>query len=361
MTDRAASLGLIDFDRPVVAIDIAKDVFQIHAYDHGSKKTERVQVTRSALLRNVAKRPPSVIAMEACGGAHHWARSFEKMGHQIRLLPAAHVSPFCVGDKTDSNDAQAIYVAAQQRHIKSVPVKTINQQALLAIHRMRALLMKTRISQSNSLRGILSEFGIVVPKGFPNLMKRIDAALERAVAIGVPQMAIASLQELVARIRATQQDLDKMTERIERESRESEVSRTLMEIPGIGPIGATALSTTDLHRFKSGRAFAAWLGLTPRQSGTGGKVIQLGLNKRGDQYLRMLIMQGARAVVSSSPRNQTDWVKGLLSRRPAGVVAGAMAGRIARTVWAVLVRGDKFDYKAWGLAYLRSSFQNLTI
>lgn len=351
MTERAASLGLIAFDRPVVAIDIAKEVFQIHAYDQNSRKTERLQVKRSALLRNMAKRAPSVIAMEACGGAHHWARSFEKMGHQVRLLPAAHVSPFCVGDKTDSNDAQAIYVAAQQRHINCVPVKTIDQQALLSIHRMRALLMKSRIAQSNSLRGILAEFGVVAPKGFASLMKRIDAALEKATEIGVPQMAIASLQELVQRIQATQADLDKLTERIERLSRESEVARTLMEIPGIGPIGATALSTTDVQRFKSGRAFAAWLGLTPRQTGTGGKVVQLGLNKRGDQYLRMLIMQGARAVVSSSPRNQTDWVKGLLSRRPAGVVAGAMAGRIARTVWALLAKGERFNHKAWGLAY----------
>lgn len=351
MTESAASLGQIAFDRPLVAIDIAKEVFQIHAYDEGSRKTERLQVKRSALLRNMAKRTPSVIAMEACGGAHHWARSFEKMGHQVRLLPASHVSPFCVGDKTDSNDAQAIYVAAQQPQIKSVPVKTVDQQAVLSIHRMRALLMKTRVAQSNSLRGILAEFGIIVPQGFASLMKRIDAALEKAAEIGVPHMAIASLQELVQRIQATQADLDKMTERIERMSRESEIARTLMEIPGVGPIGATALSITDVQRFKSGRAFAAWLGLTPLQTGTGGKVVQLGLSKRGDQYLRMLIMQGARAVVSSSPRNQTDWVKGLLSRRPPGVVAGAMAGRIARTVWALLVKGERFDHKAWGLAY----------
>lgn len=237
-----------DSPLPIIGMNIAKNVFQLHIVDVETGEIQRRQLKRAEVAEFFSNHQQSLVGIEACGGAHHWARTLLAMGHQVKLLPAKHVRAFVLRDKTDALDAQAIWVAAQQPHIREVPVKSEQQQACLSLHRIRAQLMKMRIMQTNALRGLIYEFCIVLPEGHKRLLLAVQA------------------------------------------------------IPGIGPLTATALVATaaDLSTLKSGRQFAAWLGLTPRQVGTGGKTQQLGISKRDDSYLRTLLISGARSVVCRS-------------------------------------------------------------
>ena len=286
--------------------------------------------------------------MEACGGAHHWARTLQALGHAVKLLPARHVRAFVLRDKTDARDAQAIWVAAQQPHIKAVPVKSEQQQACLTLHRMRAQLMKVRIMQTNALRGLLYEFGIVLPEGHRALLKLVQDALAKAQEQArLPEVVVASVQDQLRRINSLQSDIDQLDKRLASMVKQNRPMQELQAIPGIGALTATALvsTATDLSSFESGRQFAAWLGLTPRQTGTGGKTRQLGISKRGDPYVRTLLMHGARAVIARSQRS--GWIDRLLLRRPYSVVVAALANKLARTVWAVLVKGKAFEQAKW--------------
>jgi transposase len=216
--------------------------------------------------------------MEACGGAHHWGRLLQAQGHQVRLLSANQVRPFVLRDKTDARDAQAIWVVAQQPQIHAVPLKSEQQQACLALHRMRAQLMEIRIMQTNALRGLLYEFGIVLPEGHQALLYKIQPELAKA-GERLPAVITESVLEQLARIGGLQQDLDRLDQRLAALGKHHPQMLALQTIPGIGPLTATALvaTATDLTSFRSGRQFAAWLGLTPRQTGTGGKIRQLGV------------------------------------------------------------------------------------
>jgi transposase len=248
-------------------------------------------------------------------------------------------------DKTDARDAQAIWVAAQQPHIKAVPVKNVQQQACLTLHRMRAQLMKVRIMQTNALRGLLYEFGIVLPEGHRLLLKRVQDELAKAQEQArLPEVVVASVQDQLRRIDSLQVDIDQLDKRLASMVKQNQ---HMQAIPCIGALTATALvsTATDLSSFESGRQFAAWLGLTPRQTGTGGKTRQLGISKRGDPYVRTMLMHGARAVIARSQRS--GWIERLLLRRPYSVVVAALANKLARTVWAVLVKGKAFDQVRW--------------
>jgi transposase len=336
---------------PVIGMDIAKNVFQLHLVDVGTDRITRHKLKRDRIAEFFANRQPSLVAMEACGGAHHWARTLLALGHQVKLLPPKHVRPFVLRDKTDARDAQAIWVACGQPHIRAVPVKSEQQQACLALHRMRAQLMKMRIMQTNALRGLLYEFGIVLPEGHRVLLQRIQAELAKAQEQGrLPTVVVLSVQEQLQRIDALQNDIDRLDKRLASLVRQNQHMQALQAIPGIGPLTATALvaTATDLSTFDSGRQFAAWLGLTPRQSGTGGKTRQLGLSKRGDVYVRTMLMHGARAVIAKSTRS--SWIERLLQRRPYSVVVAALANKLARTAWAVLVKGKPFDQVRWNPA-----------
>jgi transposase len=244
--------------------------------------------------------------------------------------------------KTDARDAQAIWVAAQQPHIRQVPVKSEQQQTCLALHRMRAQLMKMRIMQTNTLRSLLYEFGIVLPEGHRLLLQRLPVELAQA-ADKLPGVLVQSVQEQLSRIKKLQEDIDHIDRRLSAMGKQNQQMLALQTIPGIGPLTATALAATatDLSGFDSGRQFAAWLGLTPRQTGTGGKIQQLGISKRGDPYVRTLLMHGARAVIARTER--TGWINALLARRPYSVVVAALANKLARTAWAVLTKGKAFD------------------
>ena len=333
---------------PVIGMDIAKNVFQLHIVDVETGEIQRRKLKRAKVAEFFANRQPSLVAIEACGGAHHWARTLQAKGHEVKLLPAKHVRAFVLRDKTDALDAQAIWVAAQQPHIREVPVKSEQQQACLSLHRMRAQLMKMRIMQTNALRGLLYEFGIVLPEGHNKLLQSIQGELAKAQQENrLCDVVVLSVQEQLTRINAMQDDIDRLDKRLAAMVRQNQHMLAVQSIPGIGPLTATALVATaaDLSTFKSGRQFAAWLGLTPRQLGTGGKTQQLGISKRGDTYLRTLLVHGARAVVGRSAHN--SWLERLLQRRHFNVVVAALANKMARTAWAVLAKGKAFDQVKW--------------
>jgi transposase len=327
-------------------MDIAKNVFQIHIVDSESGEIERIKLKRDRVSQFFANRQPSLVAMEACGGAHHWGRTLQAQGHQVKLLPAKQGRPFVLRDKTDARDAQAIWVAAQQPQIREVPVKSEQQQACLTLHRMRTQLMKMRIMQTNALRGLLYEFGIVLPEGHHALLQKIQPELAKA-GDRLPGVITESVLEQLARIGHLQQDIDRIGQRLIVLGKQNPHMQALQTIPGIGPLTATALvaTATDIGGFRSGRQFAAWLGLTPRQTGTGGKIRQLGISKRGDPYVRTLLMHGARAIIARSVRSA--WITALLMRRPYSVVVAALANKLARTAWAVLIKGKAFDQVKW--------------
>jgi transposase len=335
----------------VIAIDIAKKVFQLHWVDSDTGQIERLKLKRAQVLPWFANRCPSQVMMEACGGAHHWARQFIALGHQVRLLPARTVRPFVLRNKTDAGDAQAIWTAGQQPGMHFVAVKTEAQQVVLSLHRLRAQLMKIRIMQTNELRGLLSEFGVVLPEGHQALLKDLPAALAQ-LEQRLPAMLLDTLREQLARINALQADIAGIERRLTQLLRESPACQTIAQIPGVGLLRATAsvASMGSPAPFKDGRQFAVWVGVVPKQTGTGGRVRQLGLSKRGDAYLRTLLMHGARSIVNSKQSTRWPWLIELLKRKPYNVVVAAVANKLARTIWAVLAKGKAWQPQAWQAA-----------
>lgn len=322
-------------NRTVVGVDIAKRVFQLHWVETDGGELVSVQLKRAKFLEHFANRSPCLIGMEACGGSQHWARELQKLGHEVKLLSARMVKAFVGRNKNDAADARAIWTAVQQPDIKAVAIKSEGQQAVLALHRMRAQLVKFRTAQINGLRGLLAEYGEVMPRGRAGIRRDVVAALGR-VAERLPAVVIDTLREQHARVG----QLDEQVLQIERRLRawhgQDEASRRLANIPGVGVLGATAAVATmgDAKAFKSGREFAAWLGLVPRQSGTGGRVRLLGISKRGDTYLRTLLIHGARAVMTHS-KVPPEWAQKLAERRPKNVAIVALANKMARTIWAM--------------------------
>jgi transposase len=326
----------------VIGMDIAKRVFQLHAVDPETGEIERIKLARSEVLAFFAQRCPALVAIEACGSAHWWGRQLTSLGHEVRLIAPKSVRPFVVGNKTDAADARAIWTAVQQPGARFVAIKTEEQQAILALHRMRAQLMKFRIMQTNALRGLLYEFGVVLPEGVRALAKAWPTALA-TVADKLPTMLIDSLREQWARVQAIEAEITAIERRLAITLRESHPCQQIAAIPGVGLLTATAAVAVmgNANTFKSGREFAAWLGLVPRQIGTGGRIRQLGLSKRGDIYLRTLLIHGARAVIAKA--HHSPWIEALLKRRPYSVAIAALANKLARTIWAVLAKGRPYD------------------
>jgi transposase len=329
-------------NRTVVGVDIAKRVFQLHWVELGSGEIVSVQLKRAKFLEHFANRLPCLIGMEACGGSQHWARELHKLGHEVKLLSARMVKAFVSGNKNDAADARAIWTAVQQPGIKAVAVKSEGQQAVLALHRMRAQLVKFRTAQVNGLRGLLAEYGEVLPQGRAGIRRDVPGALER-VAERLPAMVIETLREQYARVGELDEQVQRIERRLQQWHRQDEASRRLAEIPGVGVLGATAALATigDAQVFRSGREFAAWLGLVPRQSGTGGRVRLLGISKRGDPYLRTVLIHGARAVMTHS-KAPPEWVRQVAERRPKMAIV-ALANKIARTIWALLAHQREYE------------------
>lgn len=325
-----------------MGVDIAKNVFQVHYVDMETGEIVNKPIKRANFLEFFAKRSPCLIGMEACSGAHHWARKFREMGHQVRLMQARFVKAFNIGNKSDAADARAIWLAVQQPG-KEVAVKTEAQQAVLALHRMRQQLIKFRTMQMNGLRGLLAEYGEVMAQSRAELDKAMPGVLERLVD-QLPAMLIESLRQQWQNLNQIDQQINGIEQRLKEWKRRDASVNAIAEIPGVGLLTATAAVATmgDAKAFKSGREFAAWLGLVPRQTGSGGKINLHGISKRGDSYLRTLLIHGAR-VVHRHHGQTNPWLKQMGERRPANVVIVAQANKMARQIWAVLAKGQPFQ------------------
>ena len=329
--------------KQVVGLDIAKHVFQLHTVDMSTGEIANVQIKRAKVLEHFVNKPKSLIAMEACGGAHHWARELTALGHTVRLLHAKIVRPFVSGNKTDATDARAIWLAVQQPGVKFVGIKTAAQQATLTLHRQRELLMKMRTMQTNALRGLLYEFGATFAQGRKAMFKDVEQTLEDLSA-QLPQMVRDSLREQVARIKAMSDDILTIEKRLGLQLKADPHMQRIAQIPGVGLLTATAAIATmgEASAFKSGREFCAWLGLVPKQTGTGGKIRLGGISKRGDTYLRTLLIHGARSVLAHA-KEPGPWLAQIQARRPANVVIVAQAAKMARTIWALTAKEQSYQ------------------
>ena len=329
-----------------VGVDLAKAVFAVHGVDGRGKVVFRKSLKRTQVLTFFANLEPCLIGMEACGSAHHWARKLSALGHTVKLMAPQFVKPYVRTNKNDAADAEAICEAVSRPSMRFVPVKTPDNQAVLALHRARQGFVKARTAQANQIRGLLAEFGLVIPQGIAAVVRQIPRILEDAEN-DLPD----SLRALIARLAAHLGELERQVHELEAQiqawHRQNADSQRLAAIPGIGPITATALvaSIGDAKTFANGRRLAAWLGLVPRQHSSGGKPTLLGISKRGDVYLRTLLIHGVRAVVRSAERKiaADTWLKRLLGRRHKNVAAVALANKNARTVWALLVHAR--DYR----------------
>ncbi|AEA59978.1 IS110 family transposase [Burkholderia gladioli] len=325
-----------------VGVDIAKNVMQLHYIDAETGEIVNKPVKRAAFLEHFANRAPCLIGMEACGGSQHWARKLTAMGHQVKLMPGKFVKAFVMGNKNDSADARAIWMAAQQSG-KSVAVKTETQQAVLGLHRMREQLVKFRTMQINSLRGLLTEYGEVMAKGRAALDKAIPDVLERLVD-RLPTILIDTLREQWNGLAELDKQIAQIERRLQAWMKEDKACKAIAVIPGIGLLTATAAVATmgDAKAFRSGREFAAWIGLVPRQTGSGGKVRLHGISKRGDTYLRKLLIHGARSVLFHS-KKPGSWLEQIRERRPMNVTVVAQANKMARTIWAIMAHDRPYE------------------
>lgn len=332
-----------------IGIDLAKLVFQIHGVDERGKVAVRKQLKRAEMASYFANLEPCLIGMEACGSAHHWARKLAGYGHTVKLMAPQFVKPYVKTNKNDMADAEAICEAVGRPNMRFVAMKTVEQQAILSVHRARQGFVKARTAQGNQIRGLLSEFGIVIPQGIRSIMKQVPEILEDGEN-GLP----GTMRNLIERLTENLKEMDRQAKELEAQiqlwHRENEASRKLAEIPGLGPITASAIVATvgDAREFKNGRQLAAWMGLVPRQHSSGGKQNLLGISKRGDTYLRTLMIHGARAVIrfAENKAEPESWLRKLMSRRNKNVAAVALANKNARVVWALLANDRTFrpDY-----------------
>jgi transposase len=327
-----------------IGLDIAKRVFQAHGVDARGRVAVRRRLQRSEVIAFFAGLPPCLVGIEACGTAHHWAREIAALGHEVRLMPASYVKPYVKRGKTDAADAEAICEAVTRPTMRFVPVKTAEQQSVLILHRTRDLLVGQRTALANALRGHMAEFGIIAPQGIGRVADLLAALLGEEHG-AVPPLARQALRGLAAELAALQARIDEIEAAILGWHKESEASRRLTTIPGVGPITASAIVATvgDPSTFQSARHFAAWLGLVPKQSSSGGKQRQGGIAKGGDRYLRRLLVIGATAVIRHTrAKPLATWLKGVLERRPTRVASVAGANKTARIVWALLTRGESY-------------------
>ncbi len=334
-----------------IGLDLAKHVFQVHGVDASGAKVLGRRLRRSELLAFFSEAPVCLVAMEACGGAHHWAREISALGHEVRLLPPAHVRPYVKpGRKSDAADAAALCEAVGRPHMRFVPVKSTQQQGVLLLHRSRDLLVRQRTMLINALRSHLGEFGLIARQGKGGFTE-LRAMLEDDADHGLPEVALAALRLLAGQIDEADARIDALDKEIVARHRQSETSLRLASIPGIGPIIASALaaSVPDASTFDSGRQFAAWLGLVPRQHSTGGKQRLGPITKTGDRYLRRLLVIGATGLIRYRRANVPGglpWLQAMLARKPARLVSVALANKMARIVWAILARGGSYRVPA---------------
>ena len=329
-----------------LGIDLAKNVFQVHGIDQHGKEMLKKQLKRAQMVPFFINLPPCLIGMEACGSAHHWARKLQAMGHTVRLMAPQFVKPYVKTNKNDAADAEAICEAVGRPNMRFVPVKNVEQQAVLALHRVRQGFVKARTAQGNQIRGLLAEFGIIIPQGISNIASRVPELIENA-SNELPGAFRVLVQRLLDHLKELDAQVDELEAQIQAWHRNNDLSTKIAQVPGIGPISASALVAAigDAKNFDNGRQLAAWLGLVPKQHSTGGKSNLLSISKRGDTYLRTLLIHGARSVIYHAAKRPESctWVSAVVSRRNKNVAAVALANKNARIVWALLAHERRYE------------------
>jgi transposase len=333
-----------------IGLDIAKSVFQVHGVDAEGNVVTRRQLKRRYLLAFFEKLPPCLVGIEACASSHHWSRELQALGHNVRLMPPAYVKPYVKRQKNDMADAEAICEAVTRTNMRFVPTKTTEQQSGLVLHRTRHLFIRQQTSVINAIRAHLAEFGVIAPvgrKGIEELLHVISDPSDKRVP-DVVRACLAALGSQLLNLKKQILDFDRM---ILAWHRSNPTSKRLNCIPGVGPLLATALvaNVADPKVFRSGRNFSAWIGLVPKQHSSGGRAKLGSISKQGDRYLRSLFVAGALAVIRYAKLHGTKyrpWVAALLARRPTKVAAIALANKLARMAWAMMARGERYNYPA---------------
>jgi len=337
-------------DMSVVGIDIAKRVFHLVGMDERGKIVMRKRCSRGEVLPLLANLGPTTIGMEACGGAHYWARCLREQGHEVKLMAPQFVKPYVKSNKNDMRDAEAIAEAVTRPSMRFVPVKDVAQQDIQALHRVRERLVTARTALVNEMRGLLAEYGIVLPQGLAKFRQALMSTLE-AEHTKLTPLGQELFHKLFGELGKLDAELAYYQDKLEALAQAHPVCQRLLTIPGIGPLTATALiaAVGDAGVFKNGRQFAAWLGLVPKQYSTGGQTRLLGISKRGDSYIRKLLIHGARATLRwarTKADRRSQWIRGLLDRRGWNRTAVAVANKNARIVWTLLSRGGIYEANA---------------
>ena len=327
-----------------IGLDLAKNVFQVHCVDGAGNVVIKRQLRRSEVLKFFTKVPACLVGMEACGTAHHWGRELLKLGHDVKLMPPAYVKPYVKRGKTDAADAEAIAEAVTRPTMRFVAVKSVEQQAVLMLHKARDLLVRQKTMLINALRAHLAEFGIIAVRGPGGVNTVLD--ILHATQDELPRAAAQALKGLADQLDSVRTEIDKIETEIKEWHRANEASLRLATIPGIGPITASAIvaAVPDATLFKSSRQFAAWLGLTPKSHSSGGKERLVGISKQGDGYIRRLLVLGATAVTRFTRQGHgiKIWASQLLDRKPSRLVTVALANKMARIVWALMIRKQSY-------------------
>ena len=332
-----------------IGIDLAKNVLQIHGADERGKPVVRKQLKRDKVMAFFANMEPCVIGMEACGSAHHWARQLQSLGHEVKLISPQFVKPFVKTNKHDVADAEAICEAVSRPTMRFVPIKNVEQQAMLSLHRAREGFIGDRTATANRIRGLMAEYGLILPQGIGHVRSKVPELIEDATN-ELPGMFRRLIDQLLNHLRWLDEQIEIIEKEIHAWHRNNVDSQRLEQVPGIGVIIATAMIAMigDARNFKNGRELAAWIGLVPRQHSTGGKQTLLGISKRGDAYLRKQLIHGARALAyhASSKANPDHWLTQLINRRHMNVAVVAQANKTARIVWSMLAHARDFrpDY-----------------
>ncbi len=331
-----------------IGLDLAKHWFQVHGVDANGQVAVRRRLRRSEVLAYFRSLEPCLVGLEACATAHHWARELTALGHEVKLMPPAYVKAYVKRNKNDAADAEAICEAVTRPSMRFVPVKDADQQSVLMLHRVRNLLVRQRTMLVNALRAHMAEFGIIAPQGLRHVERLLTAISDDRTRL--PELARSILRVIVDQLADTMARVRDIELRLAKWHRQSRVSQLLATVPGVGIMGASAIAATvaDPSLFRSGREFAAWLGMTPRQNSSGGKERLGRTSKRGDKYIRSLLIAGAVAILQHA-RNRTtkdgEWIRSLLARKPTKVAAVALANKTARIVWAVMARGKGYQPK----------------